>query len=125
MTLYFKPEHFKTSIPVAITAMLLMYTLNNTIASKLPQTSSIKFIDIWIIYGLCVVFIIIVLLVLIEHLPHQNRVMFLEDDNTAMQRAGFSVKEAIQIFARRILPVFEIMFVICYAVCALFINNLD
>ena len=26
-TVYFKPEHFKTSIPVVVTAMLVMYTL--------------------------------------------------------------------------------------------------
>ena len=51
--------------------MLVMYTLNQTVSSKLPQTSMIKFIDVWIIYGLFLHFVILVLLILIEHLyPH-------------------------------------------------------
>ena len=44
--IYFKREHFKTAIPVSITTMLVMYTLNNSIAANLPQSSDIKFIDI-------------------------------------------------------------------------------
>ena len=60
-TLCFKREHFKISIPVAITAMLVMYTLNNSVSSKLPQTSMIKFVDIWICYGLFLHFVILLL----------------------------------------------------------------
>ena len=78
-TLYFSKEHFKTSIPVSITAMLVMYTLNNSVASKLPQTSTIKLIDIWIIYGLFIHFLIIILLVLIEHTPGPNNLVFVEN----------------------------------------------
>ena len=123
MALYFKPEHFKTSIPVAITAMLVMYTLNNTITSKLPQTSSIKFVDIWIIFGLCVFFLIIVLLILIEHLPEKRKIIFLDDTKTTRQRTKLSAGETVQLFARIILPGLQILFITCYAVCAFVIYN--
>lgn len=110
MTLYFKSEHFKTSIPVAITAMLVMYTLNNSISSKLPQTSSIKFIDIWIIYGLFLLFLIIVLLVLIEHLPQNTKIMFVDKE----QKNEKSLQQCVKIFAQCFLPIFESVFIVLY-----------
>ena len=112
MTLYFKSEHFKTSIPVAITAMLVMYTLNNSISSKLPQTSSIKFIDIWIIYGLFLLFLIIVLLVLIEHLPQNTKIMFVDKE----QKNEKSLQQCVKIFAQCFLPIFESVFIVLYCI---------
>ena len=115
--MFFSKEHFKTSIPVSITAMLVMYTLNNSIASKLPQTSTIKFIDIWIMYGLSLHFIIIILLVLIEHLPGGNNLVFVENSkNAEIQR--FKAKDATKLFAQKVLPILEIVFIISYSVCA-------
>lgn len=73
MTLFFKKTHFKTAIPLAITSMLVMYTLKGTITSKLPATSYIKFVDIWLLYGLLVPFFILLLLALIEHLPEESK----------------------------------------------------
>ena len=123
MTLYFKKEHFKTSIPVAITAMLVMYTLNNSIASKLPQTSNIKFIDIWIVYGLSLHFLILVLLILMEHPPERSKVIFLDDSKSSGQRINVTTEDVIKIFARKLLPLFETLFVVCYFLCACAIYN--
>ena len=78
VTLFFKKEHFKTAIPLAITSMLVMYTLKGSITSKLPATSYIKFVDIWLLYGLLVPFFILLLLVLIEHLPEKSKVLFIK-----------------------------------------------
>ena len=130
VTLYFKAEHFKTSIPVAITAMLVMYTLNNSISSKLPQTSSIKFMDIWILYGLFIHFFILVLLVLIEHLPGPTNVVFIEDSKSQMQRiiqhnTCISKKEAVQIFAQKTLLILELIFFISNFISALIIYHFD
>ena len=124
VTLFFSKEHFKTSIPVSITAMLVMYTLNNSVASKLPQTSTIKFIDIWIIYGLFLHFVIIILLVLIEHLPGTNNLVFVPNSKTAeIQRLGKRAKDAAIVFAQRVLPVLEILFIISYSFCAWILYN--
>ena len=104
--------------------MLVMYTLNNSVASKLPQTSTVKFIDIWIIYGLFIHFIIIILLVLIEHLPGNTNLVFLEKSKPVeTQKKTFSAKEATKIFAQKVLPIFEIGFIVSYAVCAVVIYN--
>ena len=77
VTLFFKKEHFKTAIPLAITSMLVMYTLKGSITSKLPATSYIKFVDIWLLYGLLIPFFILLLLVLIEHIPDKSKVLFI------------------------------------------------
>jgi hypothetical protein len=47
-----RSEHFKTSVPVAITSMLVTYTLYQSVSSKLPPTSYLKMIDIWLLFGL-------------------------------------------------------------------------
>ena len=130
VTLYFKAEHFKTSIPVAITAMLVMYTLNSSISSKLPQTSSFKFMDIWILYGLFIHFFILVLLVLIEHLPGKKNVVFIGESKGQMQRMNqqkveISKKGAVQMFAQKTLPILELIFIISYFIAASIIYNLE
>ena len=76
MTLFFAKEHFKTAVPLAITSLLVMYTLKGSVSSKLPPTSYIKFIDIWLLYGLFIPFIILILLVLIEHAPSESSIVF-------------------------------------------------
>ena len=68
-TLYFNKEHFKTNVPVTITTMLVMYTLYMAVSNKLPPTSYIKLIDIWLIFGLILPFTVFFLHVLIEHFP--------------------------------------------------------
>ena len=97
--------------------MLVMYTLNNSVASKLPQTSTIKFIDIWIIYGMVLHFVIIILIVCIELLPGTANIVFIENSQkaeTEMQKA----KDATILFAQNVLPFLEIVFITCYSICA-------
>ena len=108
-TLYFSKEHFKTSIPVSITAMLVIYTLNNSVASKLPPT--LKFIDIWIIHGLFVHFIIIILLVLIEHLPGteaRNHVFVENQNQVKLPRQNLSAKDVTKHFAQKVYSFYKL-----------------
>ena len=93
--------------------MLVMYTLNSSVASQLPQTSTIKFIDIWIIYGMVLHFVIIILIVFIELLPGTANLVFVENAQKAeiqIQRA----KDATIMLAQKVLPILEVVFIICY-----------
>ena len=106
--------------------MLVMYTLNQAVSSKLPQTSLIKFIDVWIIYGLFLHFVILVLLILIEHLPDGSKVSSFEGPMKGAdqdQNSKQSPKSVTKTFARRVLPILEAAFVICYFVAAFIIFN--
>ena len=65
--MYFKKEHFKTAIPLSTMAMLAMYTLQASINAQLPTTSYIKFIDIWLLNGALMPFLILIVKVLNEY----------------------------------------------------------
>ena len=125
MTVYFAKEHFKTAVPLAITSLLVMYTLQGSITSKLPKTSYIKFIDIWLLYGLLIPFIILMLLVLMEHLPTESSVMYIRSGGKEKERKlstnyGSTVTKRI---ARLVLPCFQLLFVTTYAIVACVKHN--
>ena len=116
LTVYFKAEHFKTSIPVAITSMLVMYTLNQSVSSKLPPTSYVKFIDVWLLFGLSQPFIIIIILVLVEHLPHDTIKSFA--DKNALQHSH-SLYKYVKLYGQLINPVWQVLFVLIYSIIAI------
>ena len=124
-TLYFKKEHFKTAIPVSITAMLVMYTLNNSVSKTLPQTAGLKFIDIWIIFGLILHFLILILLIAIEHLPEESNVVYVDERKENEQRLKFSAHRITLVFARKVLPILILFFILFYFTAAFVIFNLE
>ena len=98
--------------------MLVMYTLNNTVTSKLPPTSYIKLIDVWLLFGLLLPFLIIILLIIIEHLPKPKvtimKVSSAKNDHDVPQLPLSYVSK----FARIYLPILEVGFVVGYAIVA-------
>ena len=76
-TLYIDYSHFEATIMVALTAMLVIYTLHQGISTNLPQTSYMKMIDIWLFGGLVVPFAIIGILIVLDSiiLKENNKVM--------------------------------------------------
>ena len=67
-TLFIDYSHFETTIMVALTTMLVTYTLYQSISGYLPQTSYMKMIDIWLFGGLFFPFIIITILIIMDFL---------------------------------------------------------
>ena len=105
--------------------MLVMYTLNNSIASKLPQTSDVKFIDIWIIFGLILHFFILILLITIEHLPEQTNIVFVDESKEHGQQLRYSAQKITAAFARKVLPILMAIFISCYFITACVIFNME
>ena len=60
-TNYYDKQHFKTIIPVNLISLLSMVTLYVGVSARLPQTSYLKMIDIWLIFSLFIPFINIIL----------------------------------------------------------------
>ena len=60
-TNYYNKQHFKTIIPVNLTSLLSMVTLYVGMSARLPQTSYLKMIDVWLFFSLFVPFINIIL----------------------------------------------------------------
>ena len=67
-TLFIDFSHFEVSIMIAMTSMLVTYTLYQSISAYLPQTSYMKMIDIWLLGGLIFPFFIITILVIMDSL---------------------------------------------------------
>jgi hypothetical protein len=66
LTLFINTTHFEATIMVALTSMLVMYTLYQSISNTLPQTGYFKMIDIWLLVGLILPFFIIIVLILVD-----------------------------------------------------------
>ena len=60
-TNYYNKQHFRTIIPVNLTSMLSMVTLYVGMSSRLPRTSYLKMIDVWLFFSLFIPFINIIL----------------------------------------------------------------
>ena len=67
-TLFIDFSHFEVSIMIAMTSMLVTYTLYQSISAYLPQTSYMKMIDIWLFGGLIFPFFVITILVVMDFL---------------------------------------------------------
>ena len=66
ITLFIDDSHFEATIQVSLTSMLVMYTLYQSIAVSLPQTAYLKMIDVWLLFGLMMPFIVFLLEVFFE-----------------------------------------------------------
>ena len=67
-TLFIDFSHFEVSIMIALTSMLVTYTLYQSISAYLPRTSYMKMIDIWLFGGLIFPFFIIAILIIMDSL---------------------------------------------------------
>ena len=57
LTLFVDEKHFEATIMVHLTTMLVMYTLYQGVSAGMPKTADLKFIDIWLLFGLIVPFV--------------------------------------------------------------------
>ena len=65
---YYAEQHFKTVIPVNLTCLLLMVNLFVGLSYKLPETSKLKMIDVWLVVSFTVPFTIVILHGYLDHL---------------------------------------------------------
>ena len=67
-TNYYAEQHFKTVIPVNLTCLLLMVNLFVGLSVRLPETSYLKMIDVWLVFNLIVPFTNVILHGYLDHL---------------------------------------------------------
>ena len=72
-TLFIDSSHFESTIMVALTGMLVSYTLYQSISEYFPHTSYMKMIDIWLISGLILPFFIISILIIMDYLIMKDK----------------------------------------------------
>lgn len=104
LILYIDLHRFEVTIMVSLTAMLVMYTLHQSISEKLPKTGQIKLIDIWLLIGLVIPFMVFLGLTIIEILPETLNALSEES----------SAKKTMQKWARTLLVVITVTFVLAF-----------
>lgn len=67
--LFIKEGHFEATVALALTTMLVMLTLHQSVSDDLPQTAYVKFIDFWLIAGMVVPFIVFLVVIVLELIP--------------------------------------------------------
>ena len=72
LTLFIDEKHFKAAITVSLTANLVMYTLYRAVQVKLPDDSSLKLIDMWLLHGLLMPMVVFIILTT-NHLIESNK----------------------------------------------------
>ena len=66
-TTFFSDEFFEANLTVNLSVMFVMTTLFVSVMEKLPQTSYIRMVDVWLIYGQLFPFLEVVLVTYVEH----------------------------------------------------------
>ena len=61
-TTYFKPKFFEAALSLNLGVMFVMTTLFVSVMERLPRTSYLRMVDIWLIYGQILPFVEVILL---------------------------------------------------------------
>ena len=90
-TLFIDFIHFQALIMIALTSMLVTYTLYQSISTYLPATSYMKMIDVWLFGGMIFPFFIITILVKMDLLvtDEKNQVIDMKKDGRMMKSMMF------------------------------------
>ena len=67
MVSYFKSFFFEAALTVNLTTMLVMTTIFISVMEKLPPTSYIRMVDIWLIFGILIPFLEVTILTFKEY----------------------------------------------------------
>ena len=61
-TTHFKPKYFEAALNLNLGVMFVMTTLFVSVMERLPRTSYLRMVDIWLIYGQFMPFVEVILL---------------------------------------------------------------
>nr|XP_027229707.1 glycine receptor subunit alpha-4-like [Penaeus vannamei] len=59
VTLFFRPSIFEVRVMTALTSLLVLATLFTQVSASLPKTSYFKMVDIWLLFCIVLIFLII------------------------------------------------------------------
>ena len=74
-TTFFKSFFFEAALTVNLTTMLVMTTIFISVMEKLPPTSYVRMIDIWLIFGILIPFMEVCILTFKEYYNYEDQEM--------------------------------------------------
>ena len=88
-TTFFKPYFFEAALTVNLTTMLVMTTIFISKMEKLPPTSDVKMIDIWLIFCQLVPFAEVVLATALEYLRDDDSLDPMSESRTIRNSGSY------------------------------------
>ena len=135
ITLFIDESHFDTTVMVSLTSMLVMYTLYQSISGTLPQTSYLKMIDVWLLFGLMLPFVIFLFQVLNQLL--MQTLDLADSNNVKLLSSSYPHPETIKQLEKKYkcvrmvkkgsmicIPLITVAFILIYWLIALLHYNL-
>ena len=131
-TLFIDETHFEALIMVALTSNLVTYTLYNAVQDALPDDSSLKLIDMWLLHGLLMPMIVFLVLVINELMSKKARGDFHEKKGTKVANSTIVVSpknseeegalesrwKKCMCIGKMIIPITSVLFMIMFfAIC--------
>ncbi|XP_076058520.1 uncharacterized protein LOC143035535 [Oratosquilla oratoria] len=93
VTLFFRPTIFEVRVMTALTALLVLATLFTQVSTSLPKTSYFKMVDIWLLFCIILIFIIIIWHTVIDVYVDYDKVI-----DSTIPRQNSEIFENIKIF---------------------------
>ena len=101
-TTYFKPFFFEAALTVNLTTMLVMTTIFISVMEKLPPTSYVRMIDIWLIFSQLIPFLEVCILTFKEYIRydteminHHGRPKIIDDIDDNFRLVDLELEEKI------------------------------
>ena len=124
MTLFIDVNHFEATIMVALTSMLVMYTLYQSISATLPKTAYLKMIDYWLLGGLIIPFIVFNVLIIIDILITKSDSSDQVITKEGLKNINMKAKKALN-YCRIFIPLITFLIVLLFWGIALHVSSLD
>ena len=119
------PEFLEAIITVNITCMMVLSALYISVSNSLPATSTIKIVDVWLLFSLIFPFFIILINILLYTIRKRNKAGTKTEQTkrpgNKMRYERYSVEAALKTIAHNVLPFIYISFVFFYLLCGFII----
>ena len=111
------PEFLEAIITVNITCMMVLSALYISVSNSLPATSTIKIVDVWLLFSLIFPFFIILINILLYTIRKRNKTTTKSGPTKAGTKCryeNYSVEAVLRSLAHNALPLIYVLFVFFY-----------
>ena len=117
MSLFIDQSYFDVILMSALTIMLVMYTLFQSISQSMPTTAYLKLLDYWILFGMILPFFVFVIEIANELMKSRSRLQQSTEAEENSER--IQNQNTIIIVGRFILPISTFLFIFTYIIIVL------
>ena len=113
-TLFINLDNFNNRFMGAVTSLLVLSSLLGSINNTLPKTSYFKYIDIWFLWYITNILLIIISHIIMDNVPNTSEDNSSSSDNIQTSQNYMGKRTSINRISIKMFPVFTVCFNIIY-----------